>query len=711
MQQRRRIVLLFGLGIVLPSLLLGYLAFRGIQNDRALVEKERAEEIRRTAERALAAVDDRMADAESALAKIAAISVGTSSPEMAAALERAAIENPLIEQFFYLQNPRGILFPVANLLYVPDGWRETGLSPTGPAGDPAGLRAAEQLEFRQKDYPRAAAAYRLALRSAQDPNLAARILNAFARVLRKSGLLTEALSTYEEILGEHGSVVLPGGIPLGPSAALEAGLLSRELGDSPRSLRMSLALYRSLIRREWTLEKSEFEFFAGRVKGLIRELLADGAAGLDLAQFQAEFDGLAGEEAEAQGRTERALRFQIGAAPALRAKIAASAGQAGQGSPSVRLTLETGGLSYDVSVLSPAAGADGATARIWGLIIDAARLREDVLRPALSDLFPPGESSWVVRGRDGAALLSSEKAASGRPVFKTNFVSNFPDWALEIHQPPPRLIKTFLLSRRGLYSFVFLLIAGILVFGLILTLRSVSHELELARLKSDFVSTVSHEFKSPLTSIRQLAEMLQSGRVPSEERRQKYYDVLLEQSERLALLTDNILSLAKIESGRAALKLESTDIAALVADVTASIQERVRHEGFTIGLGVDGPLPPVAADRSALGQAVTNLLDNAVKYSGGSRKIEVRASHEGQAVAIAVRDFGIGISQEDRARVFERFYRAGDALTRTVKGSGLGLALVREIVEAHRGKVLVESEPGQGSLFTILLPVLPGEGK
>ena len=627
--------------------------------------------------------------------------MGTPSPEMAAALERPAAENPLIEQFFYLQDSQDIHLPVAKLLYVPDGTREAGLSAAGIADDPADLKAAEQLEFRQRDYPGAAAAYRQALKRSKSSGLDGRILNALARVQKKSGLLSEAVSTYEGVLREHGRAVIPGGMPLGPSAALEIGLLSRELGDSARSLRASMELYRALIRPEWTLEKSEFEFFVGRAKGLIQELLADGTAGLDLEQLRTEFDGLAGKEAEAQGRTERALRFQIGAAPALRAKIAASAGQAGQGPPSVRLTLETGGLSYDVSVLSPAAGADGATSRIWGLIIDAAGLREYVLRPALNGLFPSGEASWVVRGRDGAALRSSEKAASGPPVFKTNFISNFPDWALEIHQPPPRLIKTFLLSRRGLYSFVFLLIAGILVFGLILTLRSVSHELELARMKSDFVSTVSHEFKSPLTSIRQLAEMLQSGRVPSEERRQKYYDVLLEQSERLALLTDNILSLAKIESGRAALKLESTDIAALLADVTASIQERVRHEGFTIGLGIDGPLPPVAADRAALGQAVTNLIDNAVKFSGESRKIEVRASHEGQAVAIAVHDFGIGIRQEDRARVFERFYRAGDELTRTVKGSGLGLALVREIVEAHRGKVLVESEPGQGSLFTI----------
>ena len=290
-------------------------------------------------------------------------------------------------------------------------------------------------------------------------------------------------------------------------------------------------------------------------------------------------------------------------------------------------------------------------------------------------------------------------------TFRTNFASNTPDWTLEFHQPPPRLIKTFLLSRRGLYSFVFLLLAGILVFGLVLTIRAVSHELELARMKSDFVSTVSHEFKSPLTSIRQLAEMLQSGRVPSEERRQKYYDVLLEQSERLALLTDNILSLAKIEEGRAEFAFERTDISALLTNVVSSIQDRVRHEGFDIELDIHGPIPLIAVDRTAFSQAMTNLIDNAIKYSGDSRKIIVSASVEEQTLTIAVQDFGVGIKKEDIDKVFERFYRGGDELTRTVKGSGLGLTLVKEIVEAHRGNVGVESEPGKGSVFSVRLPL------
>jgi signal transduction histidine kinase/tetratricopeptide (TPR) repeat protein len=700
MHQRRRIILLFGLGIVLPSLLLGYLAFRGIQNDRALLEKEKLEETRRTADRIIRTVDDGITAVESALSKIVTDHPGTLPPELIAALEKLAAGSPLIEQVFYLQGLKDIRFPIARSLYVPDGHREAGLSPSGDPSDPAEFQAAERLEFQEKNYPRALAAYRQALGRANDPRLAGKIWNAVARVQKKSGLLKEAVSTYEHIVREHGGVVIPGGMPLGPSAALEICVISRELEDFAKSLKTSVGLYRSLLRPEWNLERAEFDFFVQRVRSHIEAFFSDLPPGLDLQLFKSECQDLGAEETEQRKRTERVQAFEQGSAPALEAKIA---GGPEASSPAfARLALDIGNLPYLVSI-ERRAGNVSDTA--WGIIIDTERLKENVLRPALRDLFPSGETSWTVKGKDGSVVLASENPVAGPVTFRTNFVSNAPDWSLEFHQPPPRLIKTFLLSRRGLYSFVFLLIAGILVFGLVLTIRSVSHELELARMKSDFVSTVSHEFKSPLTSIRQLAEMLQSGRVPSEERRQKYYDVLLEQSERLTLLTDNILSLAKIEAGRAEFTFETTDISVLLTEVVTSIQERVRHEGFDIGLAVGEALPLLAVDRTALSQAVTNLVDNAIKYSGDSRKITVSASLEEQAVAIAVQDFGVGIKKEDIPRLFERFYRAGDELTRTVKGSGLGLTLVREIVAAHRGKVHVQSEPGKGSVFLIRLPL------
>jgi signal transduction histidine kinase len=704
-RHRHRIVLLFGLGIVLPSLLLGYLAFRGVQNDRALLEKERLEAIRRSVDRVLRAVDEGIAAVESELAKIVAADPGGESPAVADALEDLAVRRPLVEQVFYLQDLEAVHIPNAKLLYVPDGRRETGASSgLGPSG-PAGIQNGQRLEFREKNYPRALAVYKQALGQSSDPRQTGIILNAIARVQRRSGLLQEAAASYERIVSDHGETVLPGGMPLGPSAALEICAIAHELGKIERSLAASIGFYRFLVRRKWLLEKAEYNFFRERAKGLIEELSAGRPPGLDPAPFRDELEALEEEEAAARRSTEKMIAFGSGALPGLEAGIKTVESPDSSNALFSRLTMNIGANTYLVSIQRRRKPADRAPGRIWGTIIDAGRLREDLLLPALHEHVLSDGTSWAVKGRDGAVLLTSGDRPQGQPVLRTGFAAGFPDWSLEFHQAPPHAVKTFLLSRRGLYSFVFLLIAGILIFGLALTIRSVSHELELARMKSDFVSTVSHEFKSPLTSIRQLAEMLQSGRVPSEERRQKYYDVLLEQSERLALLTDNILSLAKIEEGRAEFSFEATEISELLTEIVASIQERVRHEGFDIGLEVKGTLPPLAVDRAALSQAVTNLVDNAVKYSGDSRTIAVGAAAEERSLEISVRDFGVGIKKEDLNRVFERFYRGGDELTRTVKGSGLGLTLVKRIVEAHRGEIQVESESGKGSVFTIRLPL------
>jgi signal transduction histidine kinase len=359
-----------------------------------------------------------------------------------------------------------------------------------------------------------------------------------------------------------------------------------------------------------------------------------------------------------------------------------------------------------VSLFPPDLAAGGDSQDRWGLLLRTDYLKDPLLLNILQHHEASEKSSWLVRGREDQTVLASENLPAGSLIVKTNFSGNVPDWILEFYHPEPRLFEAFLTSRRGIYFYMFLLIAGILIFGLILTVRTVSHELELARMKSDFVSTISHEFKSPLTSIRQLAEMLHSGRVPSEERRQKYYDVLLEQSERLSLLIENVLNFAKIEEGRRKFVFVTTDITSLLEDLVSSAQERVRHVGFDVQLEAADALPLVMADSEALSQALNNVIDNAIKYSGTEKKVEVRAYREDHYLVITVQDFGIGIEKGERGKIFDRFYRGGDELTRTVKGSGLGLTLVKQIVEAHHGSVQVESEPGQGSTFSIKLPLV-----
>lgn len=166
-----------------------------------------------------------------------------------------------------------------------------------------------------------------------------------------------------------------------------------------------------------------------------------------------------------------------------------------------------------------------------------------------------------------------------------------------------------------------------------------------------------------------------------------------------------------MEEGKKKFVFESVDVDSLLADIVSGFQDRVKHDGFAFELKIKKPLQPIMADASALTQAVNNLIDNAMKYSGDSQRVVVRAYKNDFNVVIEVRDFGIGIKKEEINKIFNRFYRGGDELTRTVKGSGLGLTLVKQIIEAHNGNIQVKSDVGKGTSFVIVLPQNPDKGK
>ena len=688
--KRRRIILLFALGIVLPSVLLGFLAFRGIQNDRALLEKERLEANRRIADKVSREVDDKISAVETALTVYEA-------DVSASALQQFVAQHPLVEEIFLLRRQGTIDYPAGKLLYLPDN-DHPSVSRSLPPSEK--VLDAQRLEFREKDYPKALAAYREAFKTAVNPQSKGEILSSVARVQKKSGLLREAALTYEKMSRDYGSVVISEEIPMGPAARLELATVKRDLNDLAGSASALLELYQSLLRPDWSLKKSQFDFFSARVKGALEEFLASTPSFPDRASVKQDLERLEKEEKQKRERTEKAIAFQAGAASVLEAKL-----NGNRKGSALRLAMDIGGYSYLVSIPKPETEGLENQMETWGIIFNAEKLKDDFLQPALLRYASSEDISWVVRNRDGGGVLASSRLPSGQVTVRTDFVSRFPDWSLELYQQPPDLLKTFLGSPRGIYSYMFLLIGGILVFGLVLTIRTVSHEMELARMKSDLVSTISHEFKSPLAAIRQLAEMLHSGRLPSEERRQKYYDILLEQSERLSLLIDNVLNLARIEEGRKKFFFEAADLGVLLQEVVSSMREQVGHEGFEINFDAGKESVTAQVDRESLSQAIANLLDNAVKYSGDSKKVVVRLSVEDNQAIIAVRDSGIGIRKEELDKVFERFYRCGDELTRTVRGTGLGLSLVKKIVAAHKGSVHVESEPGKGSAFSIRLPL------
>lgn len=247
----------------------------------------------------------------------------------------------------------------------------------------------------------------------------------------------------------------------------------------------------------------------------------------------------------------------------------------------------------------------------------------------------------------------------------------------------------------------------VLLAGLGFAMRAASKELKISQMKSDFVSNVSHELRTPLSSIRVLGEFLRSGREIDPEKLRKYGEYIEAESTRLAKLINNILDFSKIESGQKTYRRQECQIEDIVAESLRVFEIRLTQRGFTIDIEApEHPLPAVMVDPEAMGQAVSNLLDNAIKYSGASRTIRLTLSEQDGFVVVGVTDFGIGIPKDDLKKIFDRFHRVSTGLVHDVKGSGLGLSLVKHIVDAHGGTVTVASEIGKGSTFTMRLPAL-----
>lgn len=255
-------------------------------------------------------------------------------------------------------------------------------------------------------------------------------------------------------------------------------------------------------------------------------------------------------------------------------------------------------------------------------------------------------------------------------------------------------------NRRRLMLAILLLVAGVLVFGTFATVRLVRRELRIAQLQSDFAATVSHEFRSPLTGIRQLAEMLLAGRGANDEaRRRRYYELICRESDRLTRLVENVLDFARIEEGRKQYRFERIETGEWLRELAGAVSQR-----RSVSTELAEALPPVEGDKDALSSAVLNLLDNAIKYSPEDAPVALQAINADGWVTIGVRDRGCGIPQEEQRRIFDRFYRGSKTSAGPAsQGVGLGLALVKRIADAHGAKLRVESVPGEGSTFYLSL--------
>lgn len=290
-------------------------------------------------------------------------------------------------------------------------------------------------------------------------------------------------------------------------------------------------------------------------------------------------------------------------------------------------------------------------------------------------------------------------------VVERRFASTWDGFVLRVAQKdigdPDLLRRKRMLNSVLIGGAVVVILGGLLLLGF-----AIRRERRLSALKSEFISNVSHELKTPLSIISMFGEMLAQGRTKSPEQAHEYAEIIWRESVRLGRLIDNVLDFAKIERGADMYEFEDeVDLREVVERAIDLSARRVAAADMTLTSELAEDLPPVRLDANAFTLAALNLIDNAVKYAADGKRIELRLARQGDRAVLAVRDFGPGIAPDEHGQIFERFYRARAVRLKPIRGSGIGLALVQHIARAHGGDTELESRPGEGSTFSIWLPI------
>ncbi|MDT8402439.1 MAG: HAMP domain-containing sensor histidine kinase [Bacteroidales bacterium] len=683
--KRRRIIISYALAIVLPCLILGFLALRGVKNDQALVEREQRNNLLESSRQIINETDEYLLAVEKSFTELVdSIAVPSEIIFTDTKLNEFIAENLAVAGIFYLPAGGSPYLLNNNLLYLPEDLTTADdFMPSRGTQDI--FENGWQIEYREHDFQKALRYYQGVLPGITQKQTRGEILNAIARIQKKLQLADEAIETYDLMWNDCPDVLVQNKIPLGAVALLEKSMLCLAKGDSLAALKYVYLLMIQLHKPMWEMEHSDFTNFLSKADEIASR--CENSNDIEIKNLGEEIHSLRDNISSSVDHTDYLLTF-IQAGEKIK-----------QNSNGRRCKTMVNGNSYFFSLF--VAKKRGH----WGLIINQDDILHNSVYPAILKRTGISKFYWKVASVNGESLLRSEYIPEDIPPVSTVFPQELPSWSLTLYPESSGLLASLFGPGASIFLYIFIAIVIILAFGLFFTLQTVNSELNLSKMKSQFMSTVSHEFKSPLTSIRQMSEMLVQGRVPTRERQLKYHTTILKQSERLSHLIDNILDFSKMEEGQKLFNFEKSDIVPVVKNIVESFQNHTSEQGFNINFSVFKPVPELVFDYEAMEQVMHNLLDNASKYSGDSRKIDVKIEGKGNRVIVSVRDFGTGIKKEDHDKIFSRFYRAGDELTQTVKGSGIGLTIVKQLVEAHGGTIDVESEIGKGSTFIVALPL------
>ena len=531
-------------------------------------------------------------------------------------------------------------------------WPRERLAYTPDLADPAPLSAggigrSDDLEYRRRDYARAIEAFSSAAES-QDAGARAIALLGLARNQLNAKETDAALATYAR-LHKEGEVQVAG-MPAALAAGLGALAIHARQKNQPHAEATAQAIDAELTSARWPVTRAAYVVARDEIR-----------------------PWLAGPRASLPALAEAVSDFWDRRRPA--------------------------GTSGRSSVYTPA----GAVLIVWRSN-DAATAAFAMTASAIEHTWLPADARVVLTDDKGQVVAGAAHGAAGRPVIRLASSTSLP-WTLQVTTPPDLREEPTIANRRRLLLAGAGVLLALIVVGTWFVGHTVARELAVARHQANFVAAVSHEFRTPLTTLCQMSELLARDRVASDADRKTYYAALQSESRRLHRLVENLLTFGRTDSGRLTFRSEPLELGSLIQ---GAITEFVKdHPGAESRIQLNAPVasPVVNGDSDALRTLLWNLVDNGLKYSPDSSPVTVSiAARDSGGAEIKVIDRGMGIPLREQRGVFEKFVRGSDALARQIRGTGVGLALARDIARSHGGDITLVSEPSRGSTFTVTLP-------
>jgi signal transduction histidine kinase/tetratricopeptide (TPR) repeat protein len=333
--------------------------------------------------------------------------------------------------------------------------------------------------------------------------------------------------------------------------------------------------------------------------------------------------------------------------------------------------------------------------------------RDNVVR-ALTDYAEDFDDINVeCRILDDAGQQVAGLDETGREPFATAPVSEcFPGWTIRVFFRDGGVFERAASEQIAVYTWTGVLVILLILGSGAVAAKSIGKQVRLNRLKNDFIATVTHELKTPLASMRVLVDTLLEGNYRNPQQVTEYLQLVSRENERLSRLIDNFLTFSRMERNKQAFQMRPTSPVSIARTAAEAVQTKLSQGNCRFETDIPDALPDVKADHDAMVTVLVNLLDNAYKYSHDEKQIKLTVAVENGSVCFRVSDNGVGISRRAVKRIFRRFYQADRSLSRRAEGCGLGLSIAKFIVDAHHGTISVESKPGQGSTFTVTLPVV-----